>query len=109
MTDALMTRDAYRMQQWSQVIRECRESGLTNKEFCRQHGISEKTFYYWLKKLRTALVEQAVPEIVPLDEGRSTADQDMLHIEFGRSSLTVPGKTDVAAIAQLLRALQDQC
>ena len=109
MTDALMTRDAYRMQQWSQTIQECRESGLTNREFCQQRGIAEKTFYYWLRKLRIAIAKQAVPEIVPLDEHGASRTQDMIHIEFGKSALTVPGKTDVAAIAQLLRALQDQC
>ena len=108
MTDALVTRDAYRMQQWSQVIRECKQSGLTNREFCQQRGIAEKTFYYWLKKLRTALAEQAAPEIVPLDESGCGTVQDMIHIEFGRSALTVPGKTSVDAIAGILRALQEQ-
>ena len=34
----------YRAQNWFQVIQECRDSGLTNREFCRQRGIPEKKF-----------------------------------------------------------------
>ena len=48
MADVLAVRDEYRLQEWAQIHRRCRESGLSNREFCRQNGIAEKTFYYWL-------------------------------------------------------------
>ena len=56
MGDVLQIRDGYRLQQWTQIIQQCKSSGLTNKAFCAQNGISEKTYYYWLKKMRTAVV-----------------------------------------------------
>ena len=55
MADVLAVRGEYRAQQWAMVVQECRSSGLTNREYCRQRGISEKSFYYWLRKLRTPL------------------------------------------------------
>ena len=59
MADVLAVRDEYRAQQWAMVIQECASSGLSNREFCRQHGISEKSFYYWQQKLRQQIVESA--------------------------------------------------
>ncbi len=56
MADVLAVRDEYRTQNWAMVIQECSNSGLSNREFCRQRGISEKTYYYWLRKLRNYYV-----------------------------------------------------
>lgn len=66
MGDVLKIRDEYRQAQWAAAIQECRASGLTNKEYCIQHGLSEKSFYYRQKKLRTQIVD-AVPEQVDMD------------------------------------------
>ena len=45
MEDVLAVRDEYRLQSWAEIIQECQASGLTNREFCTQRGISEKTYY----------------------------------------------------------------
>ena len=49
MADVLAVRDAYRAQNLAMVIQECSNSGLSNREFCRQRGISEKTYYYSIR------------------------------------------------------------
>ena len=82
----------------------CKESGLSTREYCRQNGISEKTFYYWLRKLREAAIDKQ-PELVALPEGDRSAD-DMIHIRFGAAVLELPAKADAEAIATLLQALQ---
>ena len=64
MGDILAVRNEYRQIQWAAVIQKCTASGLTNKEYCIQHGLSEKSFYYWQKNLRTQIVVSA-PELVP--------------------------------------------
>ena len=68
MADVLAVRNELRLQNWTEIIRECQESGLTNKEFCAQRGISEKTYYYWLRKIRGAAVSVMEPQLVRLDE-----------------------------------------
>ena len=68
MGDVLQIRDGYRLQQWTQIIQQCKSSGLTNKAFCAQNGISEKTYYYWLRKMRTALAEKEAPHIIRLED-----------------------------------------
>ena len=34
------------------LIIECRQSGLTDYEWCNQHGINPGTFYNWVKRLK---------------------------------------------------------
>ena len=45
MADVLAVRDEYRAQQWAMVVQECRSSGLTNREYCRQRGITNHRQY----------------------------------------------------------------
>ena len=69
MGEVLAVRNEYRAQNWFHVIQDCRDSGLKNREFCRQRGIPEKKFYYGLRKLRTQAWEAAQPQIVPISPG----------------------------------------
>ena len=64
MADVLAVRNEYRVENWSALIQECNASGLSNRQFCRQHGISEKSFYYWLRKLRHQAAEAAETHLI---------------------------------------------
>ena len=104
MADVLAVRDAYRAQQWEMVVQECAASGLSNREFCRQRGIPEKSFYYWQRKLRQQIVESAVPQLVPLEP--VTEPGDLLQIQYRGAELKLPAGVDMDAVAALLRSLQ---
>ena len=105
MGEILQVRSGYRMEQWKQIIQDCQKSGLSNKAYCQEQGISEKTYYYWLRKLRTAVVEQAAPQIMEL--GPKVDDQrEELYIRYRGAELTLPAETDIEAIAAVLRSLQ---
>lgn len=81
MADALTVRDESRSQNWARVIQECRSSGLSNRVLCRQRGISEKYYYYWLRKLRSQVAEAAVHQLVQMES--TPAWEDMLQIQTG--------------------------
>jgi len=104
MADILAVRDEYRIQQWAVLIQECSASGLTNKEFCRQRGISEKSFYYWQRKLRQQIVEATSPQLVQLEPQPET--EDLLQIQYRGAELRLPGGVDLEAVAALLRSIQ---
>ena len=79
MTEVMQVREAYRVEQWRQLMQQRKDSPLNNREFCAQQGISEKSYYYWLKKLR---------------------------IEYHGASMVLPGHVDIDAVAAVLRSLQ---
>ncbi|QBE94658.1 hypothetical protein PMF13cell1_00151 [Blautia producta] len=104
MENILQVREEYRLQQWRQIVQQCRESGLSNRDFCRQNGITEKTYYYWLRKLRMAAADKDSPRIVELE--RKDSGEDMIHIRFRNAEMTLPAGTDADAITAILRSLQ---
>ena len=104
MEDVLAVRDEYRAQTWAMLIQECNNSGLTKREFCQQRGISEKSFYYWLRKLRSQMAEAAGPQLVQLDP--RVVSNDMLQIQYRGAELKLPTGVDIDAVAALLRSIQ---
>lgn len=106
MADVLAVRNELRMQNWMDIIRECRESGLSNREFCTRQGISEKTYYYWLRKIRSSAAETLEPQLVRLQEAHSSRPEHMIHIHYGETELKLPENVDLKAVSILLNALR---
>ena len=104
MADVLAVRDEYRAQTWAMLIQECNNSGLTKREFCQQRGISEKSFYYWLRKLRSQMAKTGAPQLVQLEP--ASLPDDMLQIQYRGAELKLPTGVDIEAVAMLLRSLQ---
>ena len=61
--DQLVT--TVREKQWLAMLGEQKESGLTIKDWCRENGISENSFYYRQNKLRKR-IGSALPTFVEL-------------------------------------------
>lgn len=43
---------AVRREQWTNIINECLASGMNKTAWCKANGISDKSFFYWQRKLR---------------------------------------------------------
>ena len=66
--DTQKVKRQYRMNQWIEIIRQCRSSGQTVANWCAENNINPKTYYYWLRRVRIAACE-ALPVI---DSNEST-------------------------------------
>ena len=104
MADVLAVRDEYRAQTWAMLIQECNSSGLTKRKFCQQRGISEKSFYYWLRKLRSHMADTAGPQLVQIDPVH--VQNDTLQIQYRGAELKLPSGVDIDAVAALLHSIQ---
>ena len=54
----------FQLQEWSGMLRQRKESGLTVRDWCQEQGLAEHIYYYRLRKLRQAActaLEQAQP------------------------------------------------
>ena len=40
------------MEFWRKHIEDCNKSGLTRKEYCKEHDLKEHRIYYWLKRFK---------------------------------------------------------
>ena len=106
MADVLAVRNEFRLQNWMEIIRECEESGLSNREFCFQRGISEKTYYYWLRKVRAAAATVLEPQLVRVDNPTMSGTEQMIEIRYGRAELKLPEDVDLKALAAFLNTLR---
>ena len=106
MADVLAVRNEYRLQSWMEIIRECEESGLSNREFCSQRGISETTYYSWLRKARTAAATVIEPQLVRVDNPTMSGTEQMIEIRYGRAELRLPEDVDLKALAVFLNTLR---
>jgi hypothetical protein len=111
----------YRLNKWIEIIRECRSSGQTISAWCDDHDIGPASYYYWLKRIRTAACE-ALPSIsaqnnpiVPVNitvptAGTEPTDQKLspdIIIHFGAVTLEISNNATQVLIENTLRAMQN--
>ena len=44
-----------KMQEWGLAIQECRSSGLSVREWCRQRGVTPTTYYRWEREVLSGI------------------------------------------------------
>ena len=55
--EELSAKTQVNIQKWLEAIHRCRDSGLSNQQWCEENGISLKSYYYWLAKIRKLAIE----------------------------------------------------
>jgi hypothetical protein len=76
-----------KIEYWLEVIHKCRASGLTNTEFCQQNNISEKSYYYYLAKIRKMAIEDIPKKNSNLPVDWSSKNKNTCFEEIPVSSL----------------------
>lgn len=120
-------------QEWVDLIQECRTSGLSDKEWCFQHGIPVSTFYNRVTTLRkkacsipaasrsvVSSSQQVVPVTIiedgstfPEDEIRGASISGNSHpaiiININGCRMEINNHADKSIIMNTLLALQQLC
>lgn len=55
--EELSAKTQLNIQKWLEIIHQCRDSGLSNQQWCEENDISLKSYYYWLAKIRKMAIE----------------------------------------------------
>ena len=96
----------FKTKQWMQRIKECRESGLSVRKWCRQNNLCEQTYYNWLKKLRTLAVESgALPAQTFVSLDQVDKEKENIIITRGSIRIELPSDTDIETITRMIGAL----
>ena len=48
-----------RQQQWLTIVQACNASGQPKNQWCNENGVDRRKFYYWQKKFRAELYQEA--------------------------------------------------
>lgn len=100
------------LEEWAYKIKECRNSGITVKEWCKLQGIQTQKFYYWQKKLFTTLSANKTTEFaeltLPVNHQVPCSKEVIAKITINDITVEVFGNVSQTQIAMLLTALK-QC
>ena len=64
-----------------QLIMECRNSGLSDYQWCKEHGIHPGTFYNWVSRLRKKTCCE-IPESISKAEPSPAPVQEVVRLNF---------------------------
>ena len=107
----------FRTKQWTKIIQSCKASGMTTAAWCAQQDINLKSYYYWLRKLRSkACQTEIVPvksveqPIIPLAQttgnlSRTTA----VTVYLPAASVAIPDGASRETIEAVLATLKALC
>jgi transposase-like protein len=100
--DTKETTRTYRLKQWTEIIRECRSSGQTVASWCEAHDVNSKSYYYWLRRVRTAACE-SLPIVQQKNDLPSPANSNKA--VFAQIPLPDPESTDASVVLRLNGAI----
>src|SRR4030042_1467180 len=89
-------RDAGRERHWQEVIRAQGRSGQSVREFCRQAGVTEASFYWWRRELARRSPTEKTARHKPTNKTTRPRSRAGSLGEAGRASAG-PGRGRLAA------------
>ena len=117
-----------RLRQWGEMIRSRQGSGLTVDAWCQENGISKKTYYYRLRKVRLAALSdpcdsRMIPgqatsgpifaELKLADEFHMAAPPDGMRpavtVTMGAATIGIGNGADPGVVASVIRAVRETC
>ncbi|MBP5726781.1 MAG: hypothetical protein J6Y48_06865 [Clostridia bacterium] len=110
---------------WKQRIMECRSSGMSVKEWCKEHGLDFTTYYRWERKILAQLIPaEEIPAadlsvlpvanlpaasapqnaIVKVELAPEAEDQEQIHFSVNGFEFRVSANVSSTFLACLLEA-----
>lgn len=117
MTSTTVTNPTDKAAFWSQHLSDWSTSGLTQKDYCREHGLSHRQFLYWRSRQKMQQQDQATPQTavpVSIQTNESVADHSLesiskpnavIELSIGKAELRLPVDVSPDYIASLVSAL----
>ncbi|MBP3427694.1 MAG: IS66 family insertion sequence element accessory protein TnpB [Clostridia bacterium] len=93
-----------RLAVWTQRIAGCRSSGKSVKHWCQENDISEKTYYYWQRRIFRIAQEQQSPEFTELHSFRAVSAV-AASLEISGVNVQVYAGADESTLSALFHAL----
>jgi hypothetical protein len=107
-------RDPERETRWRKVLTAWEGSGQSIRGYCREHGITEASFYFWRRELRLREAEAAQRSTAAFVPVRLKAETpagcvpNMIELMFNGLTLRVPAHTGTDRIRELVAALDGE-
>ena len=99
-----------KLAQWVQIVSECRESGMSVRQWCQEHGINISSYYKWQRKVYAmvqAQQEVQFAEVTPVQA--VCTDRVAVTIRIHGMEADIHSGADAARTGRLLVLLRVFC
>jgi hypothetical protein len=94
---------------WKEHLRQWQESGLSQAGYCRSHGLSDKSFVYWKKRVLPSGGLVSLVEVPRLQPMAVLPSRRPLRLMLGnRYGIEIERGFDEETLDRLLRVLEER-
>ena len=96
-----------KLAQWAQTVAQCRDSGLSVRQWCQEHGVNVSSYYKWQRKvyaIAQAQQEGRFVEVTPTQPVCSTSVA--VTIRIAGVEAEIHNGADAATVETVLRVLK---
>ena len=96
-----------KLAQWVQIVSQCRDSGLSVRQWCQEHGVNISSYYKWQRKvyaMAQAQQEIQFAEVTPEQTVRSAGIAATVRIAGAEAD--IHNSADAATVETVLRVLK---
>ena len=96
-----------KLAQWVQIVSECRDSGMSVRQWCQEHDINISSYYRWQRKVYAmvqAQQEVQFAEVTPVQA--VCTDRVAVTIRIHGMEADIHSGADAATVETVLRVLQ---
>ena len=97
-----LAKNQVKLQNWAAEIQMYNSSGMTVQQWCAENGISVKTYYYRLRKVREAMPSEN--RVVPIGTQQLS---DKIEISADDIRISLPAGCSAETLQTVLRTLKD--
>ena len=96
-----------KLAQWAQVVAQCRDSGLSVRQWCQEHDMNVSSHYKWQRKVYAAAKAQQEHRFVEVTPVQPVAIGSVaVTVRIAGAEAEIHNGADAATVEAVLRVLK---
>lgn len=96
-----------KLAQWVQIVSECRDSGMSVRQWCQAHDINISSYYRWQRKVYVMVQAQQEVQFAEVRPVQAVCtDRVAVTIWIHGTEVDIYSGADAATVETVLRVLQ---
>ena len=85
-----------KLKQWQKTIDDWKSSGLSKKQYCKNHNLKVHNLHYWIKKFNKK--SEPVDQFIPFIQETTPTDHKSIELRFGNARIL----TTLTSLSEIL-------
>lgn len=91
---------------WAERVSACRSSGLTVRQWCKDNGVAQATYYSWQKKVLQAVQQQHEIYFSEIPAEQTVSNHIIATVKLGELQADIYSGADAETVRNVIAALK---